>query len=136
MSKHVLVVDDNTASADAFAQLIAFSGKGQFTSEALYGGQACLDRFKRSPKVDLLLLDIDMPAVSGAQVIRELLQMNPVPDLKIIPITAWGHDWADRWHLTDLKNTPGFKRLVLETYDKGEAGVEGFLTLLQEAAKA
>lgn len=134
MPKHVLVVDDLRDSADAFAQVIAMATHGELTTEALYGGQACLDRLTREPKVDLILLDIDMPVVSGADVIRAVLQMHPLPDLKIIPMTAWGYDWPDRWHLRHLKDTPEYQRVVHEGYDKGTTGVEPLVELLQKAA--
>ena len=136
MPKHVLIVDDNDEAASLRADLIPQFSGGDFTAEALFGGQDCLNRFSKEPKIDILVLDIDMPEVSGADVIRAILKMNPIPNLKIIPLTAWGDRWLSQWHMEDIRETPLFKSMVLETYERSSGGIEPLIERLRESSHA
>jgi CheY-like chemotaxis protein len=122
MPKHVLVVDDDKENADlAVAAIRKFSG-GALTAEVASGdqaGRACLDRLATEPKPDLILLDMNMPGVSGADVIRALVARIPYPGLKILITTMWGPTWIQHWNLTDIYQTHAFKDLVAGTCDKG-----------------
>ncbi len=117
MSKHILVVDDVKEAADTKILVIEHFGKGEFTAEAVYGGRECLDRLSKTPKVDLILLDMDMPEVNGADVIRALLKMEN-PPAPILPMTAWGPTWEQHWGLTDLRSAPYYDWVWNEAFDK------------------
>jgi two-component SAPR family response regulator len=119
MAKHILVVDDDQQGADTTVMAIQKLSQGAFTAEAVYGGKQCLERLSRDPQVDLILLDLNMPEVNGADVIRTLLSQQPFPRLKILPTTAWGPGWAKHWKLSDLQGNASFQKLVTtETCDK------------------
>src|SRR5580765_6185698 len=102
MPKHILVVDDQKGAADITVAAILKYGAGEFSAEAVYGGKACLDRLAKKPEIHLILLDLNMPEVNGADVIRTLLKMTPAPAVKILVTTAWGPGWTSHWNLTDI----------------------------------
>jgi CheY-like chemotaxis protein len=132
MPKHVLVVDDDKGNADLTAVALIRLGNGYFTAEAVYGGQACLDRLEKEPKIDLILLDLNMPGVDGAGVIRAVLNKKPLPDLKIMLLTAWGPDWAEHWNLTEVIQTLDAKRMI---YSKAGDKFVSVKALVAEAIK-
>ena len=135
MPKHILVVDDYREGAEVRAKVIQKMSGGDFTTETIFDGKACLARICRPPAIDVILLDIDMDGVSGADVIREILKMKPQPTYKVIPSTAWGNIWMKQWNMLDLKDDLAFKALVMPTYDKGASTVEHLLSMLREAAQ-
>jgi len=132
MTRHILVVDDIPEVADTKVWVIQKLDGKEFTAEAVYGGQACLDRLNKAPHVDLILLDMDMPLVNGADVIRALLKMEH-PPAKILPMTAWGPGWIQHWNLAELAETPAFKHWVWPaTYDKA-TDAEDMMVLIHHA---
>lgn len=134
MPKRILVVDDDTLRCHAWSEVIQKEGKGDFDCEWVDNGQACLDRLKRQPKVDILLLDMKMPKPHGGDVIREILQKDPLPDIKIIPVTAYVGGWTEQFGIRDLKGMPAFKKLVQKPYDRLEADIQDFLEFLRGVA--
>ena len=124
MSKHILVVDDSKEAADAKIFVIDNLAESEFTAEAAYGGQECLDRLAKPPKVDLILLDMDMPGVNGADVIRALLEMQE-PPAHVLPMTAWGPDWIQHWGMTEIAKTPAYQKWIWPaSYDKAGEPME------------
>jgi len=122
MPKHVLVVDDDKENADLAIAAINKFGRGALAADAVSGSQAgqdCLDRLTKEPKPDLILLDMNMPGMSGADVIRALVKNNPCPGLKILVTTMWGPTWVQHWNLSDINYTNTFKDLIIGTCDKG-----------------
>ena len=115
----VLVVDDDRSSADTTVMAIQKFSGNKISAEAIYGGKECLLRLEREPAIQLILLDLNMPEVNGADVIRRLLKKVTAVRFRILMTTAWGTDWVKHWNLSDLAPTPDFRRLVLsETCDK------------------
>ena len=85
MTRRVLIVDDvlvNRKLAVAF-----FDRLGWLTAEA-DGGHAALDWLSTHPAIDLLLLDISMPDMSGEVVCSELRKNPTFVDLPIVAYTA------------------------------------------------
>ena len=64
----VLVVDDHPAVAQAVAELVRLSG---CEADVVHGGQAAL-AYLRTRRVELVLLDVSMPVVSGLDVLRAM----------------------------------------------------------------
>ena len=76
----LLIVDDNTQVRE-FTK-IALQGEDMQCDEASSGEEAL--RIVRTAPYDLVVLDIDMPGLSGHQVCRQLREDPPSPHLKII----------------------------------------------------
>src|SRR5437764_897920 len=78
-TSRVVVAEDNPANAELFRQLLAVEGH----EVALAGdGVAALEQIAAGPP-DLILLDLDMPRLSGFEVCRRVKQD---PATRLIPI--------------------------------------------------
>lgn len=75
MSLRVLLVDDEPLARQRLARLLAEHDNYQIVAEA-GNGQAALD-WLRQHKADLVLLDIEMPGLTGLQVAEQLMQILP-----------------------------------------------------------
>lgn len=71
----VLVVDDETAWVGALGAVL---GKAGHRIVPAYDGAAALRRF-RSDAVDVVLLDLAMPGLDGAEVARQIRAVSDVP---------------------------------------------------------
>jgi two-component system response regulator (stage 0 sporulation protein A) len=90
-SVDILLVDDN----EEFCQLLAefFEINNGFNVVAvLNNGVQVLEYLENNDKPDLLILDIIMPHLDGIGVLEELNSRNLIQDMKIIALTALGHD--------------------------------------------
>ena len=81
MSKTVLIVEDNDLNMKLFNDLLEAHGYG--TLQTKDGLEAM--RLARTHKPDLILMDIQLPEISGLEVTRWLKED---PELKDIPIIA------------------------------------------------
>ena len=81
---HILIVDDDEFIAEMASEILISKGHacGWVTS-----GEAALSLL-RTRRPDLLLLDQDMPGMSGAQVLREVRSSRQLYDLPVIMFTA------------------------------------------------
>ena len=90
--RHVLVIDDEPY----IGRIIQLKLEtGPYTVELFHDGPTALDRLRASGPVDLVLLDIMMPHMSGLDVLAELRDLPHHADTAVIMLTAKGHD-ADR----------------------------------------
>jgi DNA-binding response OmpR family regulator len=71
----VLVVDDEPAMVGALGALL---GQAGYRIVAAYDGEEALRRFSEGP-IDVVLLDLAMPGVDGAEVCRRLRATSDVP---------------------------------------------------------
>ncbi len=81
MKKTVLIVEDNELNMKLFNDLL--EAHGYATLKATHGAEAM--ELAKSGKPDLILMDIQLPEVSGLEVTQWLKQD---PELKSIPIIA------------------------------------------------
>jgi len=96
--RHVLVIDDEPY----IGRIIQLKLEtGPYTVELFHDGPAALDRLRGSDPVDLVLLDIMMPRMSGLDVLAEMRDLPHHVDTAVIMLTAKGHD-ADRERATAL----------------------------------
>ncbi len=84
MSATLLVVDDYPLNRELLARRLERAGYG--TLMAASGAEA-LDILGRAP-VDLVLLDIMMPGMSGLEVLTRIRQTRSASDLPVIMVTA------------------------------------------------
>jgi CheY-like chemotaxis protein/anti-sigma regulatory factor (Ser/Thr protein kinase) len=79
---HVLVVDDDRAFRHVIATLLQKAG---YVTEQTGDGADALARLKRAP-VDLMLLDIGLPGLSGLEVLAEIRRGDRHP--RVVMLTA------------------------------------------------
>jgi two-component system cell cycle response regulator DivK len=81
MQKTILIVEDNALNQQLFAELLEDAGYA-----TLSAGEG-LDAFNlaKQHRPDLILMDIQLPAISGLEVTRWL---KDDPDLRHIPVIA------------------------------------------------
>ena len=65
----VIVAEDDVEMAHVLSFLLQREG---YEVEVVRDGKAAIDRTRSGPPVDLVLLDVMMPYISGLQVVREL----------------------------------------------------------------
>jgi DNA-binding response OmpR family regulator len=81
--KKLLIVEDDAIVADIYAT--EFRGAG-FEVETQYDGQAALNRISASPP-DAVLLDLDVPTLSGVEIIKRVRAQAHLQKLPIIVLT-------------------------------------------------
>lgn len=88
MKKKILVVDDNVDAADTLTLLLRNEGHDVHTA---YNGSDALQIADRvHPEV--VLLDIQMPKLSGYDLVRELRRHERAPRPLLIAVSAWGQE--------------------------------------------
>jgi two-component system response regulator CpxR len=81
---HILLVDDDVSLADMIREFLEIEG---FGVTAVHDGAACLGA--ELGNIDLIVLDVMLPALSGFEVLRRLRQTSNTP---VIMLTARGDD--------------------------------------------
>ncbi|MDB5480299.1 MAG: divK [Caulobacteraceae bacterium] len=81
MAKTVLIVEDNELNLKLFRDLIESLGHGALST----GEGLAAFNLARAHRPDLILMDIQLPAISGLEVTRWLKED---PDLESIPVVA------------------------------------------------
>ncbi len=87
----VLVVDDDADFVRLMGRMLAMSAQRYRVLEAYTAGEALTVAQRRRP--DLVLLDLGLPDMHGAQIIPRLRAMPGLADVKIIVVS--GHDAYD-----------------------------------------
>jgi diguanylate cyclase (GGDEF)-like protein/PAS domain S-box-containing protein len=81
----ILIVDDQEANADSFAMLLSQAG---YTSVTWTTNPAAVCELHRANDYDLILLDIQMPALDGFQVMDGLQKVETGGYLPVLAITG------------------------------------------------
>lgn len=85
MPKKVLIVEDNDLNLKLFRDLL--EANGYITVETKEGLNAT-DLVRRE-KPDLILMDIQLPEISGLDVTRKIKSDKSIADIPIIAVTAF-----------------------------------------------
>jgi two-component system, chemotaxis family, chemotaxis protein CheY len=80
MAKTILVVDDSITMVLSLKSTLTLNG---FQAETASNGREALRKLEAGLKPDLILTDINMPEMTGLELIRSVRAM---PGLKFIPI--------------------------------------------------
>lgn len=83
-ARKVLIVDDDGQGRALSREILEMEG---LICEEASDGQAALAALRGAP-FDLVLLDIHLPKMSGAEVLRELRAHPPCPNLKVIMLSG------------------------------------------------
>lgn len=84
--RRVLVVDDNVDAAEVMAKLLRKFGHTVFIASSPV---EALETVSREP-LDIALLDIGLPQMSGYELGRRLRELKPNPPLPLVAITGYG----------------------------------------------
>ena len=84
MKKSILLVDDDVASLK-LANLIL--NKGDYELHSAKSGLDALN-FLRRKKADLILLDIEMPVMSGLKTLEKIRSNKDIADIPVIVVTS------------------------------------------------
>lgn len=87
-SVRLLVVDDSELSREFLARRLARKG---FETETAESGSKAL-AFIEQTKVDLVLLDVQMPDMSGLEVLRRIRKTYPPERLPVVMVTGSEED--------------------------------------------
>jgi len=121
---NILVVDDEPVERQTLSDILRLEG---YHVTAVATGEAAVDCVRLN-SVDLMLLDLRMPGMSGLDVIKVVSQS--APDVEIILLTAHGSMdsaiEALRNRIQDYLLKPASPKLILESVARG---------LLRKAAK-
>jgi len=85
MKKRILIVEDNDLNLKLFRDLL--TAHGYETIETKEGLEAI--NLTRSERPDLILMDIQLPEISGLDVTRRLKSEEILRDIPIIAVTAF-----------------------------------------------
>lgn len=80
----ILIVDDVPANIQTLAELL----KDKYRIKVATDGYRCLDLAGQEPQPDLILLDIEMPGISGYEVCEQLKMDSVTRDIPVIFVTA------------------------------------------------
>ncbi|NDE89893.1 MAG: response regulator [Alphaproteobacteria bacterium] len=83
--KTILIVEDNELNAKLFRDLL--SSKGHRILETREGSEAI--RITQTERPDLILMDIQLPEISGFDIIRMMKDDSSLLSIPIIAITAF-----------------------------------------------
>ena len=87
-TKTVMIVEDNELNMKLFNDLL--DAHGYHTLQTRSGKDAL--SLARQHRPDLILMDIQLPEVSGLDVIRWIKNDQSIHDIPIIAVTAYGKD--------------------------------------------
>jgi two-component system, cell cycle response regulator DivK len=85
MPKTIMIVEDNELNMKLFRDLIEAAG---YNSVTTMNGFDALD-LARKTKPDLILMDIQLPGVSGLEVTQWLKQDNELAMIPVVAVTAF-----------------------------------------------
>jgi signal transduction histidine kinase/ActR/RegA family two-component response regulator len=123
--KHrILVADDNQDGADSLGMLLELNGH---SVTICYNGESALE-LARKALVNVMILDIGMPDISGYEVARRVRAERWGADIYLIALTGWGQSEDKARALA-----AGFDHHLTKPVDPGE--VERLLQTVADARR-
>ena len=105
-------MEDNKRILKAGREILESLGYQVLTAA---NGQEALEVYQAAESVDLVLTDVVMPEMGGAELVRELVKVNP--RLKALAVT--GHLLAEEWE--DL-NARGIIDVIYKPFNANDLG--------------
>ena len=87
MSKSLMILDDSATMRKIIMRTVRMSGLEFDNTEEAGNGAEALEKLKASP-VDILLCDINMPEMSGTELVKQARQLPTCKDTKIIMVST------------------------------------------------
>lgn len=85
MPKKVMIVEDNELNMKLFRDLIETSG---YISIQTRSGLEALE-IARQHKPDIIIMDIQLPEISGLEITKQIKEDNELQDIPVIAVTAF-----------------------------------------------
>ncbi len=85
MEEKILIVDDDVDMAETCRRIFRKVG---IDADAVYGGQEALDALSREPGYAIVLTDLRMPRMDGAELLQQIKKKHPQID--VIMMTGFG----------------------------------------------
>ena len=117
-TKNILLVDDNDASKKIIMKL---SNNVNVNLECVSSGKECLDKIRNKEKYDLILIDEEMPKLSGYDTMKKLKDIHNF-NIPVVLLTKNTNLEFSELHLnygfSDLLVKPLSKEKLMEIYNK------------------
>ena len=81
----ILAVDDDRPYLKYLQMVLQ---RAKFDVELAYDGASAIERIRKQPHVDLLLIDLNMPGLDGIETVRHMHEVALMPPLYTILLTA------------------------------------------------
>ncbi len=87
MSKTLLVVDDSATMRKIVMRTVKMSGLDFDKTEEAGNGVEALEKLDEGP-VDIMLCDVNMPEMSGTELVKEVRKLSDCENTKIIMVST------------------------------------------------
>ena len=87
MSKSLMIVDDSATMRKIIMKTVRMSGLEFDRTEEAGNGVEALEKLKASP-VDIVLCDINMPEMNGAELVKQARQLQSCKETKIVMVST------------------------------------------------
>ena len=87
MAKSLMIVDDSATMRKIIIRTVRMSGLEFDRTEEAGNGLEALEKLKSSP-VDIVLCDINMPEMSGTEMVKQARQLDACKNTKIIMVST------------------------------------------------
>ncbi len=84
---HTLIVDDSSVMRKIVERSLRQAGIGEMVVHEAGNGIEALEKL-RGAKMDLILSDINMPAMDGLELLRQIKMQNLAPGVPVVMITT------------------------------------------------
>ncbi len=81
----VLIVEDDDAIRESIVECLAFEG---WSVSPSVNGVEALERLRREPRPDVIVLDLVMPGMNGTQFLETLRGEDAIRDIPVVLMTA------------------------------------------------
>jgi two-component system chemotaxis response regulator CheY len=87
MSKTLMIVDDSATMRKIIMRTVRMSGLEFDSTEEAGNGAEALEKLKTTP-IDIVLCDINMPEMSGTEMVKQARQLPNCKETKIIMVST------------------------------------------------
>ena len=87
MAKSLMIVDDSATMRKIIIRTVGMSGLSFNRTEEAGNGAEALEKLNAGP-VDIMLCDINMPEMSGTELVKKVRELPACADTKIIMVTT------------------------------------------------
>ncbi len=87
MGKSLMIVDDSATMRKIIMRTVGMSGLQFEKTEQAGNGNEAIEKLNAGP-VDIMLCDVNMPEMSGTELVKKVREMDSCNDTKIIMVST------------------------------------------------